>query len=186
MHFCTFVMIGQHDHPETAVARALEPFNESLELEPHRDHLGASEIEHMASHYGIPATDLPALARKMEDWRSSKGGVDTRGLYAISTYNPDGKWDWYEIGGRWDRYIPGSHRNVISARALRRSSRLRKCLPYVLLTPEGRWIEQVPALPFGSPKTKAHRRAVRRWFTRVRRVLVEHPKCNVVCVDIHS
>ena len=108
MHFSTFVIIGKHDDPENAVARSLEPFDDAFETEPYRDYLDSSDISYMAEHYGIPATDLHALAAKMEDWRGSTGGVDPRGLYAITTYNPDGKWDWYEIGGRWNGSIPGS------------------------------------------------------------------------------
>ncbi len=43
MHYCTFAIIGKHDDPETAVARAFEPFNpfnEDLEVEPY----GACQI----------------------------------------------------------------------------------------------------------------------------------------------
>ena len=30
-----------------------------------------------------------------------KDGVVDKDGNIISTYNPDSKWDWYEIGGRW-------------------------------------------------------------------------------------
>jgi hypothetical protein len=186
MHYCTFAIIGRHDHPETAVAQALEPFDEGLEVEPYRDYLNQSNIDQMAGHYGIPATDLAALADKMEDWRGCQGDVDARGLYALTTYNPDAKWDWCEIGGRWDRYIPGSRRNVISARALRQFRHLRTHLPYYLLTPNGRWLERQGGLLFGPPATAAQRRAVHRWLGEVRRTLMDYLDHNVVCVDIHS
>lgn len=26
--------------------------------------------------------------------------------YTYSTYNPDSKWDWYQVGGRWSGYFP--------------------------------------------------------------------------------
>lgn len=26
--------------------------------------------------------------------------------YTLSTYNPDSKWDWYQVGGRWSGYFP--------------------------------------------------------------------------------
>jgi hypothetical protein len=186
MHFCTYVIIGKRGDPEMSVARALEPFDEGLHVTPYRDYLDPSDIDRMAGHYGIPPTDLPALAGKMEDWRGCQGHVDARGLYALTTYNPDGKWDWYEIGGRWNRYIPGSRDNVISARTLHRSRHLRTCLPYFLLRPDSRWLEQEDSLPFGSPMTAAHRRAARRWLAEVRRVLAEYIDRKVVCVDIHS
>ena len=186
MHYFTFVIIGRDAAPEPAVARALEPFDEDLEVEPYHDYLDAGDIQRMAEHYGIPPTDLAGLARKMRDWRGGEGGVDARGLYAITTYNPDGKFDWYEIGGGWDGYIPGSRHNVISARALHRSPRLRKCLPYYLVTPDGRWLETASGWRFGPPKTKADRRVERRWLAQVRRVLKQYIDRKVVCVDIHS
>lgn len=186
MHYVTFVIIGKDDDPETAVTRALEPFDEALEVKPYRRYLDASDIQHMAAHYGLPPTDLPGLARKMQDWWTCEGGVDARGLYAVTTLNPDGKWDWYEIGGRWHRYIPGSRGNVIGARTLLRSRHLRKCLPYYLLTPDGRWLESAFGWRIGPPKTPADRLADRRWFALVRRVLKEFSDRKVVCVDIHS
>lgn len=27
--------------------------------------------------------------------------VDEKGVYSISTYNPNSRWDWWQIGGRW-------------------------------------------------------------------------------------
>lgn len=31
---------------------------------------------------------------------------ETDRAYTWSTYNPDSKWDWYQIGGRWSGYFP--------------------------------------------------------------------------------
>ena len=185
MHYSTFVIIGRDADPESAVATALEPFDENLEGQPYRDYLDAPDIQRMAAHYDIPPTDLAGLARKMRDWRGCEGGVDARGLYAVTTCNRDGKWDWYEIGGRWNGYIRGSKRNVITARALHRSPHLHKCLPYYLVTPDGRWLESESRLSWGSPETAADRRNNRRWLAQVRRVLKQYSDCKVVCVDIH-
>ena len=36
--------------------------------------------------------------------------------YTWSTYNPESKWDWYSIGGRWQRHfisIPGADRDLL-------------------------------------------------------------------------
>lgn len=186
MHYSTFVIIGRDADPEPAVASALEPFDEGLDVEPYRDYLDAADIQRMAEHYGLAPTDLAGLARKMRDWRGGEGGVDAGGLYALSTYNPNGEWDWYEIGGRWDGYIKGSRRNVITARALYRSPRLRKCLPYYLVTPDGRWLEYEDSPLLDPPLTPAQRRAERRWLAQVRRVLKQYIDRKVVCVDIHS
>lgn len=186
MHYCTFVIIGLDEDPATAVAYALAPFDQNREVAPYRDYLSDSDIQDIAEHYGVPATDLPALAAKMKDWRSGEGGVDARGLYALTTANPEARFDWYEIGGRWNGYIKGSRGNVISARALSRSRHLPKHLPYYLVMPDGRWLESETGWRFGPPETAADRRADRRWLAQLRRVLKQYIDHKVVCVDIHS
>jgi hypothetical protein len=75
MHYATFV-ISRDDDPETAVASALRPFDEALEVKPYRRYLDASDIQHIAAHYGLAPTDLPGLARKMQDWWGCEVAVD--------------------------------------------------------------------------------------------------------------
>ncbi|MFT4471417.1 hypothetical protein ACMX2H_16055 [Arthrobacter sulfonylureivorans] len=38
-----------------------------------------------------------------EDWRPRPN--DEPGYHCWTTYNPDSKWDWYEVGGRWDKAV---------------------------------------------------------------------------------
>ena len=74
-------------------------------------YLEEAEIKRMAGHYGLEMNDSPALIGKMPDWRGTEGGLDEIGLFSWATANPQGRWDWYEIGGRWDGPFRG--RNVI-------------------------------------------------------------------------
>lgn len=65
------------------------------------DGMSEEEVAAKLVELGHPFTreDLPG---KMEDWRGCEGGIEEDGrLYAVSTYNPDSKWDWYQVGGRW-------------------------------------------------------------------------------------
>lgn len=50
---------------------------------------------------------LATLARRMEEWRGTEGGVDDAGLWAIDYSNPEGQWDWWVIGGRWCGTLDG-------------------------------------------------------------------------------
>jgi hypothetical protein len=83
------------------VDEQLAPYDEDRTTAPRREYLRADFIARMAEHYGLDVMDLPALAAKMPEWRACPGGVDARGLYALTSYNSDAKWDWYEVGGRW-------------------------------------------------------------------------------------
>jgi hypothetical protein len=40
-------------------------------------------------------------------------------MYTLSTYNPESKWDWYQIGGRWSDYFPVNEEEVETAIRLR-------------------------------------------------------------------
>ena len=45
-------------------------------------------------------------AKNGEDWNDNSWRKDEKGVWAVySTYNPDSKWDWYSIGGRWSNSI---------------------------------------------------------------------------------
>jgi len=87
------------------VDEQLAPYDENRETAPRRHYLDAKFIASMAKHHGIDPADLHALAEKMEKWKACPGGVDAKGLYALTTYNADRKWDWYEVGGRWSGFF---------------------------------------------------------------------------------
>lgn len=186
MHYCTFVIIGPTGDPDALVAKALAPFDEQLEVPPYRQHLRKYEVVMMAKHYNEKPTDLHALAKHMEAWTNQPGGVDRRGLYHISTSNPDGRWDWYEIGGRWNGYIKGATRNVIGARTLLKSPHLKDSLPCYVLTPDGQWLEHERFFPDEFPKGRFEQKSDEVWLLEVQAALERHPTSRVVCVDIHN
>jgi hypothetical protein len=187
MHYCVFVMIEPNTDIESGVAEMLAPFNESLDATPYRVHLDHSEVVRMARYYGIEPANLHALAQRMPDWRSTDGGVDREGLFAVSICNPDGRWDWYEVGGRWTGYIPHSRQNSIRAGTLGDADYLRRCLPAFLVTPDGDWLEHERcyfANGFTDVKTEAMEDET--WLELIRDTLAKWPDHLVVCVDIHS
>ena len=93
----------------------------------------------MAKFYRLKGDDIPALIEKMPDWRGSEAGVDEVGLFSWTTANPEGKFDWYEIGGRWSGKFHGW--NVIETDALLKAGNLETLLPFNIVTPEGAWYE---------------------------------------------
>jgi len=72
-----------------------------------------------------------AMVRAMwHDYDSSELDADGN---CLSTYNPDSKWDWYQIGGRWDGCIDNNACRVSD-------------LPddidsfvFAIVTPDGKW-----------------------------------------------
>jgi hypothetical protein len=183
MHSLTYVFIPNTNDIDEAVAVALEPFSEEAPVKPWRRYLDDGEIAAMAKCYGLRKRSLQTLARKMEDWCGCIGGVEGRRLYAVSTSNPDGKWDWYEIGGRWDGVLRG---NVAIAATLLRSPCLQEKLPHDFLTPDGVWHARERFEQQGWLNGRWIKKRDGRWleeFTAALRVFASY---RVVAVDRHS
>lgn len=65
-----------------------------------------------------------------------------------STYNPNSKWDWYSIGGRWNGVLKtkdGKNTNE----ALISEVDWDKSIPFAYITPKGLWKEKGEMLWFG-------------------------------------
>ncbi len=61
----------------------------------------------LAPGRAITVSQLRQLfAKHADDWSGCEMGIDAGGVFRMSTYNPDAKWDWYSIGGRWKGMIP--------------------------------------------------------------------------------
>jgi hypothetical protein len=195
MHSCVYVIIGHTGDSETLVTEALAPFDDDLTVTPYKLHIPQSGARAIAEHYHLSETDLPALAEKMHDWMRCPGGVDRLGLFAMKSYNPDGRWDWYEIGGRWDGFIHGkslksvrrknADENLIAVSELLSARDSKDRLPHDIVTPTGEWVARSEIVnTFSGWYSKEYPEAT--WYARVLRILRAFPEHRVVCVDIHS
>jgi hypothetical protein len=182
MHFLTYVIIGMNTNIKSGVAAAMRPFGESFEVAPWKRYLDDGEIAAMAKCYGTRPDDLAELARQMEDWNGGTGGVDRKGLHAVLTYNPTAKWDWYEIGGRWDRFLP---RNSMTARSLLRSAKLKKLVPHDFVTPDGEWHTRSRYVSTGWLSGRFVEKNRERWLEEFKFALGSYPDHRVVSVDRH-
>lgn len=97
------------------VQQIMDPFDENLEVEEHRANFEEFEDAGPAETYmkALEWNDDPACTHKFEGDRSSLTEVllwftgiddwqqDEEGWYRMVTTNPQGEWDWWQIGGRW-------------------------------------------------------------------------------------
>jgi hypothetical protein len=167
---------------EGEAAVALAPFDEDLRVEPYHRYLKSWEVAAMAEHYGRRSEETAELAARMPHWRGEAGGVDDEGrLYSVCQANPDGKWDWYEIGGRWDGAVP---ENAVVARDLAKKLTAKR-IPFSLLTPDGRWLDQETLRIEGLGKFHVDQKPARQWRQEIRRALTQFPNHLAVAVDCH-
>ena len=97
----------------------LEPFDENKTVEKHIVHTKAEIIEE-AKQTKARCKEM-SKRHKLEEWMKKyiKAKTDEE-LYQLevhdyeeydedgnmlSDYNPDSKWDWYTVGGRWDNWL---------------------------------------------------------------------------------
>ena len=116
MSHYTVLVIG--DNPEEQLA----PFDENSEVEEYaRDVVDEEDKRNFLEFYKKKeaAKDLPEgeptpnvsfdieefaqyYAKYGDDWNSNNWRIDSEGVWQeYSTYNPESKWDWYQLGGRW-------------------------------------------------------------------------------------
>lgn len=183
MHSCVYVFIPKKGDVEELVAKAMQPFSDDVEVPPYKAYLDPVEIAVMAKHYRLRKSDLKKLAQRMDDWRGEPGGLDDRGLFAIRTCNPKGKWDWYEIGGRWNGW---TRRNVVDAKSLLARKGLKKILPACMVTPGGSWHEHEKFVSEGWAKWHVDRKKPGAWLREVKAQLATYHDHRVACVDMHS
>nr|DAL75639.1 MAG TPA: hypothetical protein [Caudoviricetes sp.] len=114
-HFVTMV-IG--DDPEAQLA----PYSEILEVNEYCvEKVSEHDKQRMLDYYNEnrqqPYTSFDkCYADNGEDWNGNIYRKNEAGEWCeYSTYNPESKWDWYLLGGRWrtnsDHEERGDHRN---------------------------------------------------------------------------
>lgn len=103
-HFAVLV-IG--DYPESQLA----PYDENLEVDKYYvDDVSEDEKARMMKFYEDKGstfnTFADCYAQHGDDWNGNRYECIDGVWKEFSTYNPDSKWDWYQLGGRWSgRFI---------------------------------------------------------------------------------
>jgi hypothetical protein len=107
--------------------------------------------------------------------------------------NPNARWDWYRIGGRWDGWITDNrqssdngfnfgklHESLENNIATTETALDKNRIPHAIITPDGEW----------------HERGVMGWFAvisnerpdwedRARELLRQFPGHSIVILDAH-
>ncbi len=101
----------------------------------------------------------------------------------ISTYNPDSKWDWYAIGGRWDGWINDrdtSAESISDNIAPIEQAIARDKIPHAIITPDGQWHERGQMGWWANLLTENEN-----WDPESKDLLGRYPGYRLVIVDAH-
>lgn len=89
---------------------ALEPYNEEIETEEHKQRAveltAALDAAHISVEFSTEVEPVwtPEVLGALAVYHGVEEeavGFDGDGLFLIERGNPDGKWDWWVVGGRW-------------------------------------------------------------------------------------
>lgn len=135
-HSTVLVIVESASNEADAIKQAeemLDPFNENMEVEPYANEevsfedfkkvfydKSAFPNEVMLHRFSHPNPKDAEVLRKelyLEDIR-----IEDEKYVSYSTYNPKSRWDWYQLGGRWENMLPSKSKkggvNVLQKRDL--------------------------------------------------------------------
>lgn len=158
MHFVLHIIHpADVDDVYDYIAEKMHPFSEEFEVPEYKDYYSEKEIASAQKWYsekGYHDGDDPSDTVPFS-WDNSTTYVDEKGAYKLSTRNPQGYWDWWVIGGRWDNYWNLEDENAPSTDRVNNVSVGYAILmkfsgkydwmqngPYAYMTLEGKFIEK--------------------------------------------
>lgn len=216
-HFLTLVLLNKEDKEiiEEKVVELLAPFDENMEVTPYiretKQQLTEEYNQCMDDVRNKPESYLAKLQAKekdsngnsidllrmtleeFNDWYHGKRLYDNEGNY-LSTYNPNSKWDWYRIGGRWDGEIQSNRRrseggfnfsddheqvqyNVCDVNELPEDLH-----SFAIVTPQGEWIERGQMGWWGMTSGEKDQEV---WQQQFKAIMNKYSDCTVVACDLH-
>ena len=107
----------------------------------------------------------------------------------LSTYNPDSKWDWYSVGGRWGGFLhykdadPGFEETNVAYIHELDMNYLLEHIPFCFVTEDGEWIEKGEMGWWCSVSNEKSEETWKQQFTDYVKSL--DANCLVTAVDFH-
>jgi hypothetical protein len=167
-HFVGLVVANS----QNKIEHLLAPYSEHLEVPPWFKPMTPEDVQLMAKYYKFDVSDLDAIDRHMNEWSGHFCTFQDDQPGYMTTDNPNGQWDWYVVGGRWDGEVP--HTRCLAENVARYFT---EYFPSVLVDEDG-WHEEKSWGWWGTwsePEKKAS----------IKALLEKHRGRTVYVVDFH-
>ena len=117
---------------------------------------------------------------EIRSWYEDDMVDDEGNLY--SKYNPKSKWDWYEIGGRWDGALVSKDGQGVNECYAGKIDWEKTDTPFAFITPDGEWHEKGKMGWWAIVSDEKEKDA---WKEEFRKAVEEYGDCYVISVDCH-
>ena len=142
----------------SAITDAIKPFDERIEVQEYERPCWCQESIHFKHPFGEDVVRDKAPAETFKEKGEECPSCHGKGSYR-TTSNPQSKWDWWVIGGRWNGRIKNIesppeedvNANYVMCRYYLKTLEddEKSFLPSAIVTPEGEWLEEGKPLYFG-------------------------------------
>lgn len=203
-HFAVYVVVPKEDmlNMEDYIENILAPYWEELEVKPYISEK-KEEIEAKFEEIKkqINETDLDKLPDYLRPYKREKdinkmsikefckswyGEEMDKAGNTLTTYNPNSKWDWFEIGGRFEKRfiengIPSDKIQIKELIDTTTNKDFKNLVPFAFVNREGKWFEQGNMGWFGISSNEKDI-----WIDEFKELLLnENPEDYLIIVDCH-
>ena len=100
----------------------------------------------------------------------------------MSTYNPNSKWDWYQVGGRWNGNLITKEGNNTNEDFVNQIDWEKTMVPFAFVTPDGKWYERGE---MGWWAVVSNEKTEENWNEEFRKAVEKYGDATVTVVDCH-
>jgi hypothetical protein len=205
-HFIVNLILPQDEVTIEKIEELLDPYDEGKELEPYiyyykRDakKLHQEELSRLKGILDRKDKDYKLdkcqeqydkhkimTAEQYYDYHFEGKKRDKKGNI-LTTYNPDSKWDWWEIGGRFAGWLLNlaaekANNNIKNNSCPIEKALKEKKIPFALILPDGKWVERGS---MGWWAVVMDEMPEREWDEKVMGYYKKYPGHAVVQLDCH-
>ena len=156
-HYAVLVLHKEDQDIDTLLA----PYDENLEVEPYLKLTNDEAIVKAKEEYDDNYSEKELIKNYADDYGYI---ILDDGLY--STYNPNSKWDWYSIGGRFDGDLDLTDEGIEEAINYPNNPQWFKDMPREEQVEHVKWVNSAPLkyIQWFTPLSEEDKAELKRWW----------------------
>lgn len=146
------------------IEELLAPYSEHLEVEPYLKYKHDEALKTLRDEYGYEEEEiddalLESFVKEYSSYSLKDGDVYT-------TYNPNSKWDWYSIGGRFDGDLDLTDEGIEEAINYPNNPQWFKDMPREEQVEHVKWVNTAPLkyIKWFTPLSDEAKTTAKRWW----------------------